>query len=213
MNSIEISVNRANKAVVAGWVAFGVSLLVALLITLAFWFYSELPMLLEMLAEEEGMPGMFTMDMIDPVFFDMFYSGIWGAVAFAAVAIFAFGVFWWRWLSRFIDNRHSRRMGGHVACISSLIPIFGVFVNYFVLLDAIAVLESELAEQEQKLQGVVSKFVLWFWTALVTLGFLTFCEFNYWLIVLFVELLCFVCFYRYIRLISTLAREERKLLL
>lgn len=212
MKNIEISVARAKRASLVGWIAFAIFLIAVLLITLAFWFYSELPLILDFLAEEEGMPGMITMEMIDPSFFDMFYSGIWDVASIGFLSVLVFIVFWWRWFSKFVNNRSSRRMSGHAACVSSLIPVFGIFVNYFVLLDALVVLQAELAEKELRIQGTVSKFVLWFWTSLVTLGFLTFCEFNYWLMILFLEFLIFVCFYRFIRLISAIGKEEAKLL-
>lgn len=212
MSGVEISAKRARPAVVCGWVAFGVSLFVGVLVTLAMWFYGELPMLLSSLAEEEGFYGEITMDMINPEFIDGFFEIIWWLVGGAVLTIAVAVVLWARWFSKFVDNRISKRMGGYSAVIASMIPGFGVFIYYFVLKDALAVLQMELAEREYRFEGVVQSFSLWVWTAVVTLGFLTFCKFDYWLMVLFVEMLCYVCFFRFVKLISAVAHEEGKLL-
>lgn len=215
MTGIEISVKRARRAIVVGWVAFGVSLFMCLLSTLAFWFYTMLPDLLEMLAEEEGMPGMITMEMLDPSVIEAFFSCIWSFAEVAAIAIGVAIIFWWLWFSKFVDNRKSKRMGGFAASLSSLIPGFGVFIHYFIVKDALAVLESEFEERGTENKSGIARaygaFALWFWAVVAAMGFLTFSTFGYWLMILFVEFVCFTAFFRYIKLMSALKSEEEKL--
>ncbi len=206
------SIRRAKRACVVGWVSFVVSLLVCLVLTFGFWAYSTLPETIEGVLDD-GEYGFISLDMIDPMIWE-FFSGIsqmllWVAGGFLLVAL----LFWFIWFYTFIENRLSRRMSPMASCLASLVPGFGIAFHYFVLKDALTVLNFELANCEiERSAALHSKFFIWFYNALAALIFCSVPIFDYWIGVLFSEFVLFCAFYRYLRLIAAVSHEEEKLL-
>lgn len=207
------SVSRGGKvAVVSIWVAFVVCGVVLMLLTLFFWGFSMLP---ETWSGDlsDGFYGTLSMELVEPIISSVGF----GVVALLlGVLFFVFSIscwFWLRWLYGFFRRRSYFKGSPFLVCLASLVPAFGVLFHGYFLKGALHSFEREFSEQEQPLSPFLfRRFFLWRNSAFVLLWVLGVSHLDYWLSVLFLEFLLLLSIWYYGLLVSTLVKEELKLI-
>lgn len=209
---IEKSVLRAKRAAVTGRVASVASFIVALLITVLCWAYSAMPD--EYVGElGEGVYGSVSIDMIDPVVWDLFQMAAIALIGVLSLMWFLTLLFWAAWFMPFARRWVAARMPAWAAALSALVPGFGVGFHYFALKEAAAQISKAMDSYDLEFKPeVVNRFYLWFWNAVIALFLVFGASWYFWPGVLFSELVLFVALFRYFGLTLAFAREERRLL-
>lgn len=209
---IEKNVLRAKRAAVTGRVASVASFMVALLITFLCWAYAEMPD--EYIGElSEGVYGNISVDMVDPVVWNLFQMAAVALIGVLALMWFLTLLFWAAWFLPYARRWITARMPAWAAALSTLIPGFGIGFHYFALKESFAQISKAMDSYELDFKpGVLNRFYLWFWNAVAALFLIFGASWYFWPGVIFSELVLFVALFRYWGLAVAIAREERRLL-